>query len=151
MRKSLKIGCGIGLSIIVLTVVAFIWLSMGPESGVKLGNEMDEYAIKHISDNKLLMPNEELIAYYDVTISMDGSESAIITNMRIIYFKNGKTTYFDLDNIRNIDHRYGNFTGDIIEVEDTVGRYMKIEIAPLNQGETFLKVLRNNWERTKTQ
>ena len=40
--------------------------------------------------------------------------------------------------------------GDIIEIESVFSDFVKIEIATLNQGETFAKVLLRNWERART-
>ena len=146
MSKPLRTGCAVALALVVLLV---IWLGTGPEGGVRLANELEEYAIQHMEENSLLQAGEEVLAYYDVTISLDGSEAAILTDRRVLYFNRGRTTSIDLAEIANIGHRYENLIGDVIEIEGTAGVFLKIEIAPFNQGETFLNVLRSQWERAK--
>jgi hypothetical protein len=156
-RSSLGNPVVIGCAAIFLVVLVFgalvlgaiIWLFSGPEGGVKLANEMDQYALDYLEANNILEPNEALIAYYDVTISMDGTEAAILSTERVIYHKEGRSTAIRLNEIEDIQHRYESFTGDVIEVTSSSGVIIKIEIAPLNQGETFNNVLLNAWERTQ--
>ena len=148
-KKPFLIGCGVAVAIVVAIAVGLIiWLSTGPESGVKMANEMDKYALEYIENHNLLNDTEELIAYYDVTISMDGSEAAILTTERVMYHKGGHTTSIDLKDIDVVRHRYE--FGDIIEVVSKSGTQLKIEIAPLNQGESFYNALMYAWNLRKT-
>ena len=72
-------GCGIVAAIVVVVFVAVcIWLSSGKESGVHFANEIDQYALDYIRDHQILIHGEVLIAYYDETIQMDGTEAAIL-------------------------------------------------------------------------
>jgi len=87
-----------------------------------------------------ILENEQIIAYYDVTIVLDNSESAILTNRNLIYYKNGRIEKFPLDLIANIDAE--NCFGLCIIVSTRDDRTMKIEIAPLNGGDLFLELLR---------
>lgn len=148
--KWLLIGCG-GIAVIAAAVAvpAAWWLFSGPESGVKLGNEIDSYALKHLESRKLLNPGEEVLAYYDATLAMDGSEAAILTTDRILYFKEDRTTSFRLADVQDVRHRYETLTGDILEVEDVSGKLIKIEIPPLNQGESFKNALLSASSRAK--
>ena len=75
--------------------------------------------------------------------------TAILTNRRVLYFNNGRTTSIDIAEIAHIQHRHESLIGDIIEIEGNSGTFLKIEIAPFNQGETFLNMLRSQWERTR--
>jgi hypothetical protein len=63
--------------------------------------------------------------------------------------KDGKSTAVPLQDITDIRHRSEGLIGDVIEIQSQSGVPMKIEIAPLNQGETFLNALRDAWERSK--
>ena len=131
-------------------VVGFcFWLTSMPESGVRLGNEMDRYALDYLAEHGLLNPGEEVLAYYDATMSMDGSEAAILTNERVMYHKDGRTTAIPIRDIEDVKHRKEGLTGDVIEVHAVSGQVMKIEIAPLNLGETFNNVLISTWERAR--
>lgn len=110
--------------------------------GVLLGNELPLSVHEYIDENAILGAGEEVIAYYDITISLDNSRSAIITNQHLISHFDGRNTRIALENIARIDHEDAGLIGDIIIVETYKGRLMKIEIAPLNGGEIFLDILR---------
>ncbi|HBC85894.1 MAG TPA: hypothetical protein DCZ94_02960 [Lentisphaeria bacterium] len=155
MKKILLFGC-IGCSVILLVIIAIvvvglIWLGSGPEGGVKVSNDMEAYALKYIKENKILDGSEELLAYYDATVSLKGTEAAILTTKRIIYHKNGINDSINLSDIEDIRHRKEVLTGDVIEISSASGKTMKIEIAPMNQGETFFNVLMKTWEKSKNK
>jgi hypothetical protein len=136
------IGCGTIVVISLLGMVGcVVWLGSGPEGGVKLANQMDDYAIEYIDEHHLLQPGEELRAYYDVTLSMDGTEAAILTDRRVIYHRSGETTEIALADIVEVAHRQEAVMGDIIEVVDVNGNALIIEIAPFNDGPAFLRAL----------
>ncbi len=114
------------------------------EGGVRTTNNMEKYALDYIKDNQLLEEREKILAYYDYTISLDGTESVLLTDSRLIYHNNEtQTTSIDITDIVDLQHRKESFIGDIIEVISKNGDIMMIEIAPLNQGETFLKILKS--------
>lgn len=150
LQKGLLIGCGsIAVVAIVGVVLIGVWLFSGPEAGVKLGNEMDQYALDYIAEKGLLSSGEEILAYYDSTMAMDGTEAAILTTDRVIYHKGNNTSAIPIEDIEDVRHRYEAFIGEILEIQAFSGRVMKIEIAPLNQGETFRNVLLTTWEKHK--
>jgi hypothetical protein len=144
------LGCGIVTAIVLVMLVAVcIWLSSGKESGVHFANEIDQYALDYIRDHQILIHGEVLIAYYDDTIQMDGTEAAILTTKRIIYHKDGRNNAIDLSSIQDIHHKKVPLAGDIIEVYASSGHSMKIEIAPLNGGETYRSALMRAWKNAK--
>lgn len=150
LKKPILIGCGAVLAFfVILMVMVSIWLFTGPEGGVKLSNDMEEYALKYLDDHGILDKSEELIAYYDVTMALDGTEAAILTTERVIYHKNGKSDSIDLTGIEDIRHREETLIGDVFEIFASSGKSMKIEIAPFNQGETFRAALMKAWEKAK--
>ena len=69
--------------------------------GVLTSNQLPESVITFLDDNKII-GNEEIIAYYDYTITLNNSESAILTNKNIIYYKSGRTERIPLDSIKSI-------------------------------------------------
>ena len=146
-KTLLIIGCCFAAVILAGVLALGVWLFSGPESGVKLGNEMDQYALDYLAEHDMLRPGEEVLAYYDVTMAMDGTEAAILTSDRVIYHKQGNTTWIAVQDIEDVRHRYETLIGDVIEIQSSSGRFMKIEIAPFNSGETFLRVLMNRWEK----
>jgi len=140
--RPILIGCGITVIALVFAFVALIiWLGSSDNSGVKMANEMDEYALEYISENNLLNKTEELICYYDVTISLDGTEAAILTTERVLYHKDNRTSFININDIDDVNHRYEDFVGDIIEIRSKSGTILKIEISPLNQGISFYNSL----------
>ena len=143
MGKKFLIGCGGLLTVgMVLIVLGGVWLMTGPEGGVRTKSDMEAYAIEYLAEHEILTDSEELIAYYDVTMSCDGSEAAILTNERVIYHKNGLNDSMYLVDVDDIQYRKESFAGDIFEIYSTDGKLMKVEIALMNQGETFGNALR---------
>lgn len=153
MHSAIKfglLGCGaLVLLVIAVLVGGFIWLASGPESGVKLSNQMDEYALRYLDEHDMLEPGETVLAYYDVTIAMDGSEATLVTDRRVIYHRLGATTSFPLTEVEDIAHRYEGLAGDVFSIRSEKGEFMQIEIAPWNGGETFKGVLLSAWERAR--
>ena len=150
-KHPILIGCGAmsGIFLIVI-IVGVYWLSSGPEGGVRFPNEMETYAQEYINEHKVLGA-DELLAYYDVTLSLDGSVAAIVTTTRVIYHNNGENYAIALADIEDIRHREEFLMGDIFEISASSGQTMKIEIAPMNGGESFKNVLIAAWNRARKQ
>ena len=147
LKKPILIGCGTLLAVfVILMVIAAIWLFTGPEGGVRFSNDMEEYTVQYLDDHGILDSSEKLVAYYDVTISLDGTEAAILTTRRVIYHKNGRNDSIELADIKDIRHQKVTLIGDIFEIFSSSGKSMKIEVAPLNQGESFKAALMNAWK-----
>jgi hypothetical protein len=111
---------------------------------------MDSYALDYLEKNHILKPDENLVAYYDTTISMDGTEAAILTSKRVIYHKSSGNYEIDLTDIHDIRHQKKALMGDVIEIQAISGKLMKIEVALLNGGESFLSALMGVWEKAKS-
>jgi len=109
--------------------------------GVLTANQLPDSVIQHIKDKNILS-NEEIIAYYDVTISLDNSESAILTNKNIIYYKTGRINKIALNNVKSISQLEDCF-GVCILIETNNNKTMKIDIAPFNGGDLFLQLLQS--------
>tara|TARA_B100000579_G_scaffold6126_1_gene4649 strand:- start:101 stop:514 length:414 start_codon:yes stop_codon:yes gene_type:complete len=129
------------LKLLVLPLLIFIVSSCDLENpgGVLTNNELPTSVIEFF-ENTNILENEQIIAYYDVTIVLDNSESAILTNKNLIYYKNGRIERFPLNSIASIDAE--DCFGLCIIVSTRDNRVMKIEIAPLNGGDLFLELLR---------
>ena len=129
------------LKLLVLPLLIFIVSSCDLENpgGVLTNNELPTSVIEFF-ENTDILENEQIIAYYDVTIALDNSESAILTNKNLIYYKNGRIERFPLNSIASIDAE--DCFGLCIIVSTRDNRVMKIEIAPLNGGDLFLELLR---------
>ena len=129
------------LKLLVLPLLIFIVSSCDLENpgGVLTNNELPASVIEFF-ENTDILESEQIIAYYDVTIALDNSESAILTNKNLIYYKNGRIERFPLNSIASIDAE--DCFGLCIIVSTRDNRVMKIEIAPLNGGDLFLELLR---------
>ncbi|MBN2431251.1 MAG: hypothetical protein JXQ27_07240 [Acidobacteria bacterium] len=148
--KIFLIGCGVVVVIGGAIMAGFlVWLFTLPEGGVKLANEMDEYALAYLQEHHLLNSGELLVAYYDATLSMDGSEAIILTNQRVLHHRAPRTTAVELRNVEDIRHRNETLSGDIFEIISQADLPMKLEIAPLNGGETFHQVLLDSWRKAR--
>jgi len=151
MRGSVKtvllvIGGAVGL----LVVALIVWLATTPEAGVKLSNDMDEYALAYLEEHNLLNADERLVAYYDVTLGMDGTEAAILTTKRVLYHKAPRSLAIPLSEVVDVQHTQETLLGDVIVVQSGSGESMKIEIPPLNGGEIFLSALQNAWKAARS-
>jgi hypothetical protein len=134
--------------LMVISVAVFGVVSIGSclgrnddEGGARLANEISPAVLARLEKSAIVEPEEEVLAYYDVTIGVDGSEVAVLTKGRIVYAKNGHKTAILLHDVKRVHHREETLIGDIIEISATGGKSMKIQIAPLNNGATFLQAL----------
>lgn len=134
---------------LALIFILCIWLFSSPKSGVKLANDMDQYANEYISKYNILMPSEKLIAYYDATMAMNGTEAAILTSQRVIYHKDYSNFSITLSDIADIKHR-SHSLGDTIEIFSKSGEAMKIEVARSNGGDTLKTALFSAWNKAKS-
>ena len=109
--------------------------------GVLTSNQLPKSVITFLDDNKIIS-NEEIIAYYDYTITLNNSESAILTNKNIIYYKSGRTERIPLDSIKSISE-IDNCVGVCILITSINNKRIRIEIAPFNGGDLFLQLLKD--------
>ena len=129
------------LKLLTLPLVIFLISSCDLENpgGVLTYNQLPASVIEFF-DKTDILENEQIIAYYDVTLVLDNSESAILTNKNLIYYKYGRVERFPLSSIVSIEEE--ECFGLCIIASTRDSRVMKIEIAPLNGGDIFLELLR---------
>ena len=129
------------LKLLALPLVIFLISSCDLENpgGVLTYNELPASVIEFF-DTTDILENEQIIAYYDVTLVLDNSESAILTNKNLIYYKYGRVERFPLSSIVSIEEE--ECFGLCIIASTRDSRVMKKEIAPLNGGDIFLELLR---------
>lgn len=130
--------------IIALICSLFFLLGCGDidnPGGVLTANQLPQSVIKFIKEENIL-ENEEVIAYYDVTIALNNTESAILTDRNLIYYKSGRIDKMPLNSIESVSQQE-DCLGVCIVVTSYSARVMKIDIAPWNGGELFLDLLLN--------
>ena len=71
------------------TLALFCGLAMGSDtsetSGTVLPNELSSGTLSYLETNGLLDSGENIRVYYDYTISMDDSQSAWVSDLRVAY------------------------------------------------------------------
>ena len=127
----------------VVVLFAFWMLAcanLDREQGVSLPNQLDEISRGYIRDKGLLQEGETVRAYYDVTVSLDGSEIALITDRRVVYHKDGVTTDLPLADIQDVS-RTQEALSDNFLITGRGGQMLQVSIAPMNGGDTWAQVL----------
>ena len=71
---------------LLLAVLLISSCDLENPGGVLTYNELPNSVIEFF-DKTDILENEQIIAYYDVTVVLDNSESAILTNKNLIYYK----------------------------------------------------------------
>jgi hypothetical protein len=120
-----------------------IAMTGGAEGGVRYPNNMEQYALDYIEQHGVLLPGERIVAYYDVTLTLDATESAMLTDRRLVYHRAGNTTAIALADIVDVYVSDEPLIGDVLDVSARDGSLMHIEIAPLNGGAGFIRALEN--------
>ena len=142
--KHVAIGCGaFAGTFAFLCLAGLVWLGSTGEdhsSGVLLANQVDPYALEYMKRHRMLEDGEQLRAYYDASMDLDGSEAAVITDQRLIYHNGGRSTSVPLREVTCIRHSDGAL-GDVFEAETGSGRTVRVEVAPLNGGSVFRRAL----------
>lgn len=151
-RRWLWLGLGLPAGAITATTLGLlIAIGTGPAGGVRVTSNLEPYAAAYLHEHEVITRDETVIAYYDATITLNGSEAAILTDRRLIYHHKSRTTSLPLDQIAHIHHETDDWIGDIIQVVANSGEIMVIEIAPLNDGPRFLSALENQVARVNAQ
>ena len=125
-----------------ISIFLFLTSCSFNEGGVRTGSNMEAYALDYLEQYNILDSNENILAYYDYTLSLDGTTAAILTENRLIYHnKDTATKYFYVDEITEIDHYEKTIEGLFIRAWKG-NELMVIEIAMLNNGNVFLDILK---------
>jgi hypothetical protein len=109
--------------------------------GVRAGNQLAASTLADLDRKKLVEPGERILAFYEVAASGDGSELALVTSSRLVYYKDGRTTAMALEDIASVKHHEETLIGDVIEARSNDGEIIRVEVAPLNGGDVFLSTL----------
>ena len=145
---ALVIGSIFGLCML-MCVGGMVWLMTGDEGGTRMANEMETYAVEYIEQHNLLKPGEEIVAYYDVTIRLSGTEAYLLTDQRLIHHQPGIDHIVYLTEIDEVHVNRDEIGSTIIEIFTDDDRHMKLEIAVLNGGEAFGRALNRHHERPR--
>lgn len=113
--------------------------------GVLLGAQIPDKTRDALLARKLLTEGETLLAYHDATVGLDMSDVTFITAERIVHANGPTVASAELASVQRIVHRSEGILGDVIEITTADGRTMRVAIAPLNGGESYVNVLEDAW------
>jgi len=154
-RSSVWVWLGPLVGVLVLgcffAMIAFVRFCgrAADAGGVRVSNDIPAIALERLANRKVLGPGEKVLAYYDATIGGNGSEVAIVTDERLVYIKDSRTTALALADIADVRHHTEPLVGDVIEAQADSGQAMKIEVPPLNDGPLFLSTLETAWKKKR--
>ncbi|MBS2018375.1 MAG: hypothetical protein JST00_36250 [Deltaproteobacteria bacterium] len=115
--------------------------------GVVLGTQVPPSIVASLREKRLLRDGENVLAYYDASIAGDMSELTFVTSERVVYAKGATIASLLLKDVARVSHRKEPLIGDIVEIATSDAQSMRVEIAPLNHGESYLDALEDAWRR----
>jgi hypothetical protein len=116
-------------------------------SGVVMGPQVPPKTVAALRARRLLGKDEALLAYHDATVSLDMGEVTFVTGERVVHARGDVVASVALADVTRVTHRNEGILGDVVEIASTDGRSMRVEIAPLNGGESYVTVLEDAWRR----
>ncbi len=119
----------------------FAYFASGPEGGVRASNQLSKEDLEHIREHVTLATGEEIISYYDDTISIDGTEAVVLTGKRLVTWNPAITSELALADIESIVHESDPIMGELLDVTGKSGTILHVELAPLNEGPRFVEAL----------
>ncbi|MBI3178957.1 MAG: hypothetical protein HYZ27_04810 [Deltaproteobacteria bacterium] len=137
----------LGMMMFASCAACIIWLAAQPEGGVRAANQMERYATTYLKEHGILESGEKVVVYYDATFALDSTEAAILTDKRLVYHKDGSTEAISLAEIEAMASWDEGLVGDVIDAVAKDGTHMRIEIAPLNGGRSFIMALESQLKR----
>jgi hypothetical protein len=125
-------------------VLALACAGLDREQGVVLPSQLDAISLGYIEQHHLLEEGESVRCYYDDTMSLDGSVITLVTDRRLIRWEQGRITALALADVATIDRVDEKFLESWL-VSTASGEAIKIEVALMNGGDVFDRVLRAAW------
>lgn len=99
---------------------------------------------------KPLREDETLLVYYDGTVKLDMTEVSFATRDRLVYAKDDVVASMTLAEITKITRKTEAVIGDTYEITADDARTMRIEIAPLNNSDSFANALEGAWQKHRS-
>jgi len=127
-------------------IACLVWAATSPPSGVLTGNQLGADARELIRERELVREDERLLVYYDASISLDGSDVALVTDRAVVHVVNGNLTRFALREVRDIEVTEGDLNTDFVVVHES-GERLRFDIASFNGEHLFTKTLMDAWAR----
>ena len=110
-------------------------------SGVSTGNQVSS-SLKTYLNKSGILEDENIVVYWDPTLSNNANELAILTNKNIIYYYKEYVNKIPLSQIKSITHKKKNLGVEIVITPKTKNlKKLLIEIPPFNNSKLFLEKL----------
>ena len=135
-------ACGV-----VVGVVALGASAPAQAGGVVLGAQVPADTVETLKERNLLKPGESLLAYHDATVRLDMSEVTFVTPSRVVHARGESAAAMALVDVTEIKHHSEGLLGDVVELTSNDDRKLRIEIAPLNGGDSYVSVLETAWQK----
>ena len=132
---------GMSRTAIIVIAIACLFVATCAGGAVALLANMEAYANERLAKDKVLQPGEKVQAYYDVTLQLDGSEAALVTDQRVIYTRGSTVTAIPIADIASVQRGDGAAGGDLFTIVSKDGTRIVIEVAPFNGGDGFYSTL----------
>src|SRR5262245_2099491 len=123
MRTSSIVGISVGAGLLLVAGMGiFVYracsslVEQREEGGVKLAADLSPSARAVIERQHLVKDGEKTVAYYDATLSLDGTDVFLLTDRRVVHALNGRVQAIDLERVTSVDHSEGGVMGETILV-----------------------------------
>lgn len=117
------------------------------DPGVLPGTQVPAKVRTALVTKKLLHEDETLLVYYDGSVKLDMSEVSFATRDRLVYAKDDVVASMDLADVTRITRKTEPVIGDTYDVTAEDARTMRIEIAALNNSDSFANALESAWQK----
>jgi hypothetical protein len=128
-------------------VVGLVALGASAEQppGVLVGAQVPDTTVEALKARKLLQPQEAVLAFHDATLRLDMSEVTFVTKSRVVHAHGDKVSAVALADVSKITHHTEALGLDVVDFVTKDGKSLRIEIAPLNGGESYVDVIEDAW------
>ncbi len=128
------------IAVLIPSLILLTACNLDHSGGLRLGPTMEPYAQNIIEEKQLLQKGETLKAYYDATISLDGSDAIVLTNQRVFRYFEGQVTSIklkELDRIRLVNRHFLGATVLLISEKKS----FKVEMGPQSEIDMLLRLI----------
>ena len=129
----------------VVAGLAVLGASADEPAGVLVGAQVPQKTVDTLKARKLLAPEEVLLGYHDATLRHDMSDVTFVTKSRVVHVKGATVSAVALADVSSITHHTEALGLDVVDLVTKDGKSLRIEIAPLNGGESYVDVIENAW------
>lgn len=125
--------------------LAAVGASADEPAGVLVGDEVPQATVDALKAKKLLTPEELVLAYHDATLTHDMSDVTFVTKSRVVHATGKKVSAVALKDVSKITYRTETLGIEVVDLVTKDGKSLRIQIAPLNGGESYVDALEHGW------